>query len=368
MSSISFIDHTKIKVRAGDGGDGIVSFMSAKGKPKLGADGGDGGFGGDVFLVGTSRLNTLGTLRFRLTYNAENGTRGGVNNRRGADGDSLEIPVPLGTQIFDESGQLLGETVTEGQRILVAKGGKRGIGNARFLSSTRQAPQQAKKGEPGEERELVLELKVLADVGLAGLPNAGKSTLLSKLSAAKPKIADYPFTTLVPNLGVVERLQGNYEIDSFVIADIPGLIEGAAEGKGLGHEFLKHLERTKVVLYLISAFSETEEETSYGTFQLLQSELRKYRDEFINRPSLIVLNKIDLVDAETLEKVTAEFAANGYETLAISALAGTGLDKLRDKLFKMQAETVPTIATEEISEPSGKWMAKDVYEQVTYTH
>ncbi|MES2746432.1 MAG: GTPase ObgE, partial [Bdellovibrionota bacterium] len=238
---MKFIDQTEIDVRSGDGGDGLVSFRAAKYQPKAGLDGGDGGFGGSVYLVGNAQLNSLSSLYYRRMYAAENGGRGGTNNCTGADGDDLLIRVPVGTIAYDrETGRQVAEILEEGQQIMLAEGGVRGLGNFRFLSSTHQAAEESTAGSPGKELKISLELKLIADVGFAGFPNAGKSTLLSVISSATPKIADYPFTTLTPQLGVVD-VPGNSSWDSrsFVAADIPGLIEGASDGKGLGHEFLR---------------------------------------------------------------------------------------------------------------------------------
>lgn len=295
---MKFIDATEIIVKSGDGGPGLVSFRAARNRPKLGADGGDGGFGGDVYLIADERLNTLSTLRFKKTYRAENGARGGINNRNGRNGADCEVKVPLGTIVHDAlTGEHLGELVEIGQKLLVAKGGKRGLGNLRYLSSTHQAPEENTSGGPAIQLTLKLELKLLADVGIAGFPNAGKSTLLSVLSNARPLIADYPFTTLTPQLGVVD-VSDVTDIwgSSIVMADIPGLIEGASIGKGLGHEFLKHLERTRCLVYLLDGFLEPEE--ILDAFNKLKYEVSAYGTLLGSKSFLIVVNKIDLFDPE----------------------------------------------------------------------
>ena len=272
---MKFIDVTQIEVRAGRGGDGMVSFASSKGKPKLGPDGGDGGVGGDVYLEGSSQLNTLNSLRFKQIFKAEDGAKGGSNNCRGKSGQHQIIKVPLGTVVVDlETNGAIGEILADGQRLLVAKGGLRGLGNIHWVTSTHQAPHESKPGGDGQQFNLRLELKVIADVGLAGFPNAGKSTLLKCVSAAQPKIADYPFTTLTPQLGVVSFASIGAPFDEgFVIADIPGLIEGASEGRGLGHTFLKHLERTKLIVYVLDGFDE--ERTPLEAYQILAQELSR---------------------------------------------------------------------------------------------
>jgi GTP-binding protein len=331
-----FLDHTEILVRSGQGGRGMVSFRSGRHCPKAGADGGDGGSGGDVYLVGHRGINTLSHLRFRHQYKAENGTKGGVNSRTGKNGDDLEIPVPLGTVAFDSvTNAAIGEVLQNSQRVLIAKGGKKGIGNERFLSSTHQAPEESTPGGPAEERTLKLELKLLADIGFAGFPNAGKSTLLSAISAAKPKIADYPFTTLVPNLGVVD-VDANDLLNpkSYVAADIPGLIEGAADGKGLGHEFLKHLERTRVVAYVIDPF--TQELDPVEQFATLKAELEKYSIDLASKPATIVVTKMDLAPDDFDRQALVDFAAELSLPLCFVASATRdGLDQLKRLHFEL---------------------------------
>ncbi len=300
---MKFIDQTKIIVKSGDGGSGMVSFKTARNRPKLGADGGDGGFGGDVYLLGNSQLNTLEALRYKKVYRALHGDKGGTNNKTGKNGEHCYIKVPLGTVVKDSlSGEVICEILTSNEPVLIAKGGKRGLGNLRYLSSIHQAPEESTPGGKGEEKEISLELKLMADVGLAGFPNAGKSTLLGALSNAKPLIADYPFTTLTPQLGMVDisDITDVYG-DAIVMADIPGLIEGASEGKGLGHEFLKHLERTRIILYLLDGFLEPEE--IFDAFIKLQKELKAFSQELSRKVFAVVVNKIDLIsDEEIVDK------------------------------------------------------------------
>ncbi len=334
---MKFIDSIEIRVKAGRGGDGIVSFLRSKGKPKLGPDGGDGGTGGDVLMVGTRGLNTLSSLRYRAIYSAQDGGKGGSNRCRGKCGEDLLIPVPVGTVVFDElTGDKIGELLHDGEELLVASGGRHGLGNVHWVKSTHQAPEEFRPGGPGEERDLKLELKLLADVGLAGFPNAGKSTLLSRVSAARPKIADYPFTTLVPNLGVVELASDDYQQRAFVMADVPGLIEGASEGRGLGLQFLKHLERTSVIAYMIDVSDE--ERSPTAALKILQEELSSFGPELATKRSLVILTKCELVEPETLQKARSEIGTLGHETLAISAITGQGLGELKDRLYALVSE------------------------------
>jgi GTPase len=340
-SFMKFIDSTEIFVASGKGGDGLVSFKTARNMPRLGPDGGDGGHGGDVVVVAAPQLNTLSNVRYRSRFVAKDGAKGGPNGRTGATGDDAEIHVPLGTELHDaDSGRLICEILVPGQREIILEGGRRGFGNLRFVSSTHQAPEEYVAGQPGRELRLRLELKLLADVGLAGLPNAGKSTLLSVLSAATPKIADYPFTTLEPQLGVVEfKDRGEFDIKSFVIADIPGLIEGASEGRGLGHEFLKHLERTKIIAYVLDLFP-LDDVDPITTFKLIRSELFAYGEKLAAKKSIVILNKADLADglingSVQLETINREIKAMGYPVFIVSAAAKTGLDSLKIHLHEM---------------------------------
>ncbi len=294
-----FVDETKIKVIAGDGGNGVVSFRREKYIPRGGPDGGDGGDGGSVYLVGSHDLNTLADFRTIRTYTAKQGQKGSGRNMTGKKGEDLFVPVPNGTLVYDENtGELIGDVTEHGQKLLVAQGGFHGLGNTRFKSSVNRTPRQCTEGSAGERRELRLELKVLADVGLLGLPNAGKSTLIRSVSHAQPKVANYPFTTLHPNLGVVDV----DSLRSFVIADIPGLIEGAAEGAGLGIQFLKHLSRTRILLHVIdiAPFDQTDPVESAN---VILGELEKYNPEMLDEPRWLVLNKTDLLLDEEADTV-----------------------------------------------------------------
>lgn len=337
---MKFIDRTEIRVRSGRGGPGMVSFRSAKNLPKLGADGGDGGFGGSVYLLGDEQLNTLSSLYYKRLYAAEDGQKGGTNGRTGRNGADLIIPVPIGTVALNkDTGELVGEVLQAGEKLLIAKGGKRGLGNMRYLSSRHQAPEEHTPGGPAVELNLQLELKVLADVGLAGFPNAGKSTLLSVISAARPKVADYPFTTLVPQLGVVnlQDITGQWG-ESIVVADIPGLIEGASEGRGLGHDFLRHLERTKVICYVIDPY-DLEGRDASDAFAVLKKELKKFGQQLEQKNFMIVLTKADLREsAYETEKLLAEFKERGITAMAISAASGFGIVELKRQLWQMVCE------------------------------
>ena len=335
---MKFVDSTEVFIKAGDGGTGMVSFKTARNMPKLGCDGGDGGHGGNVVLVGNRQLNTLSNLRYKRQYEAEDGQRGGTSNKTGANGEDLVIPVPLGTQIIEaESGRLINEVLGHQQRIVVAKGGERGLGNQRFLTSTHQAPVEFTEGTKGESAHLRLELKLIADVGLAGFPNAGKSTLLSVMSSAKPKIADYPFTTLVPNLGVVElKDRSAFSGEAFVMADVPGLIEGAAEGKGLGHAFLRHLERTQLIAYLVTAVND-EEIAPVDAFKTLREELAQYSPELAAKPVCVILSKIDLIPADerraVIKKLSARLKKQGFDVLPVSSVENSGIDEIKRYLY-----------------------------------
>lgn len=296
---MKFVDEADIRVEAGDGGNGIVSFRREKYIPKGGPDGGDGGDGGSVYLVADENLNTLIDYRFERFHRAERGQNGQRTNCTGKGGSDLEVPVPVGTRATDmDTGEVLGDLMAHQQRLLVAKGGFHGLGNARFKSSTNRTPRQKSNGTPGDIRNLKLELMLLADVGLLGLPNAGKSTFIRSVSAAKPKVADYPFTTLVPNLGVV-RLENQR---SFVIADIPGLIEGAADGAGLGIQFLKHLERCRILLHLIDVLP-ADGSDPVTNAQAIIGELEKYNPALAAKPRWIIFNKVDLLLPEEAEEV-----------------------------------------------------------------
>jgi len=300
---MKFIDEATLKVQAGNGGRGCVSFRREKFVPFGGPDGGDGGDGGHVHLQAVEGLNTLADFRIQRTYKAKNGEPGSGNDRFGHGGADITISVPIGTVVTDvETGEQLGDLTEDGQRLLVAKGGKGGWGNTRFKSSTNRTPRKAGLGLPGEGRTLALELKLIADVGLLGLPNAGKSTLIRAVSAARPKVADYPFTTLFPNLGVVSVGPGR----SFVMADIPGLIEGAAEGAGLGIRFLKHLQRTRVLLHLVDICPPDPDADPVGDARIIVAELKKFATELASKPRWLVINKIDLLEPDEVERRTRE--------------------------------------------------------------
>jgi GTP-binding protein len=336
---VKFIDETMICAAAGRGGNGIATFKTAKGQPKLGPDGGDGGNGGDVVLIGDKQLNTLSQLRYKQWYRAKHGVHGGTNAKTGACGENKIIRVPVGTVVFDsESGEQLGELLEHGQPLVVAKGGQRGLGNIHWVRSTRQAPRQCSDGKPGEQRNIRLELKLLADIGLAGFPNAGKSTLLSRVSSARPKIADYPFTTLVPNLGVIDgSIVGEYWDRDVVVADIPGLIEGASEGRGLGIQFLKHLERTRAILYVLDAFDE--ETKPISAYQKLRDEMSAFDIDLTSKPSVLVLNKIDLIpEMAQRQKILDELRELGHEIMTISSVTGEGITELVHRMASLAAE------------------------------
>lgn len=325
---MKFVDEAVITVKAGNGGAGCCSFRREKYIPFGGPDGGDGGDGGSIFLEGNEDLNTLIDFRYQRDFKAQNGQSGMGSNCTGKKGDDLVIPVPIGTMVFDqETGELVGDIKSRGFKLLIAQGGFHGLGNTRYKSSTNRAPRQTSPGTPGEARQLRLELRVLADVGLLGLPNAGKSTLIRAVSSAKPKVADYPFTTLYPNLGVVRV--GPYR--SFVMADIPGLIEGAAEGAGLGHRFLKHLGRTCVLLHLVDILPPDESDPIENAKAII-NELAAYDPALLEKPRWLVINKIDLIQDPILRTEAIETLVSGLnwkgEVFPISAISGLGTEAL----------------------------------------
>ncbi len=323
---MKFIDEATIKVYAGDGGNGVATFRREKYEPMGGPNGGDGGKGGSVYVQADRNLNTLVDYRYTRTFRAQRGENGGSSDCYGAGGDDMVLKVPVGTVISDKAtGQMLIDLNTHDQKVMIAKGGNGGLGNIHFKSSVNRSPKQCTQGEPGESFELHLELKVLADVGLLGMPNAGKSTFIRSVSAAKPKVADYPFTTLHPNLGVV-RVDANR---SFVIADVPGLIEGAAEGAGLGHQFLRHLSRTSLLLHLVDIAPFDPDVDPVAEAKAIVNELKKYDEDLYNKPRWLVLNKIDMI--ENPQQVVADFVKNyGWEgrVFAISAISGVGCKEL----------------------------------------
>jgi len=326
---MKFVDEVKIFVKAGDGGRGCVSFRREKFVPRGGPDGGDGGDGGDVFVRVDRALGTLLDFRYKVHYKAESGVHGMGKNRHGKNGDTLVIQVPPGTLIYDkETGELLADLTEPDQQVLLLKGGMGGRGNARFATSTNQAPRHAQPGTPGEERWLRLELKLLADVGLLGFPNAGKSTLIAATSAARPKIADYPFTTLVPNLGVVRY--GGYK--SFVMADIPGLIRGASEGHGLGTRFLRHVERTDLFLHLLD-LSDPEGGDPVENFDAINRELEHHNPELLQKTQFVVLTKADIPEVRKgAEELIPLFEERGYRVFVVSAVTGDGVKPLIDAI------------------------------------
>ncbi len=344
-----FVDKVKVLVTAGNGGNGTVSFRHEKYIDKGGPDGGDGGNGGNVVLVANRNEDTLAAFRFHKLIKADDGQTGGKRKKHGRSGQDLEVGVPIGTVVLDEEGTQLADLTEDGQKAIIAKGGKGGFGNAHFTSSVRQAPRVAEKGEVGEEKELRFELKMIADVGLVGLPNAGKSTLLSRISNARPEIADYPFTTLIPNLGVVDIDKHS----SLLVADIPGLIEGASLGKGLGDDFLRHVERTSVLLHLIDAYSDD----IVASYKVIQQELKDYAVDLSKRPQTVVISKIDGLDQEIIDDLTRQLKAvvpKKTPIFAISSQSGAGLKELlfaaakqvkadRERQTAEEAEAVPVL-------------------------
>lgn len=339
MSSPNFIDYVKINCRSGKGGAGSVHFRREKYVPNGGPDGGDGGRGGHIILRGNQQLWTLLHLKYQKHIKAENGVNGQGNNKKGADGKDVVIEVPLGTVAKDaETGEVLLEITQNGEEKILLKGGRGGLGNWHFKTSTKQAPHFAQPGEAGEEKWIILELKVLADVGLVGFPNAGKSTLLSVISAAKPEIAPYPFTTLTPNLGVVKYK----DFQSFIVADIPGIIEGASEGKGLGLRFLRHIERNSLLLFMVSA----ESESISKEYKILLKELQKYNPELLEKPRVLAVTKIDLLDELALQKIRRTLPKN-IPSIFISALTNQNIEALKDLLWKQLSQANVSLITNE---------------------
>lgn len=340
-----FVDEVIIHLEAGRGGDGAATFRREKHVPRGGPDGGDGGRGGDVIMITDPMLTTLIDFRMKREYKAERGGNGSDNKKFGKNGQNIELRVPVGTQVTDlKTGVVIADLIHAGQREIIAKGGRGGRGNVHFVSSTHQTPRFAEKGEPAEIRDVRLDLKMLADVGLIGFPNVGKSTLISKISAARPKIADYPFTTLVPNLGVVQVAPGK----SFVVADIPGLIEGASEGAGLGHQFLRHVERTRMLVHVVDVSGLTMRDP-YEDFATVNRELAAYSDRLAGLPQLVALNKSDMPGAaEIVPGLRKHLEDQGYEIFEISALTNAGVqDLLYATSRALDAIPVPLISEAE---------------------
>ena len=338
-----FVDEVDIHVEAGGGGRGCLAFRREKFVPRGGPSGGDGGHGGSVYVVASPHINTLINFRFHPEFSAARGAHGMGSNRTGHAGEDLELAVPIGTLVYEKSAdpdqpsRLLADLAEEGQRVLVAKGGRGGLGNARFATSTNRAPRKVQPGEPGEIKDLRLELKLLADVGLVGFPNAGKSTLIARVSAARPKIADYPFTTLTPNLGVV-RLSDDR---SFVVADVPGLIEGAHRGLGLGHQFLRHLERTKVLVHVVDV-SGASGRDPVDDLDTVRRELELFQPTLAAKPQIVAADKIDALDADRAEAVAAlqrRAAQLDLPFLQISGVTGEGMPALLEAMWRRLAES-----------------------------
>jgi GTPase len=336
--SVRFIDEAEIEVKAGDGGNGSLSFWREKYVPQGGPDGGDGGRGGDIILEATSNLNTLADFRYKRKFKAEAGHNGMAQKCTGRDGEDTVILVPVGTLVFDaETNQVLADLI-QPQRLVIARGGNGGWGNARFATSINRTPRQTKPGLPGESHRLRLELKLLADVGIIGFPNAGKSTLISGVSAARPKIADYPFTTLIPNLGVVKIGPG----ESYVVADIPGLIEGASHGAGLGHQFLKHIERTQVLVHMLDCTDPAEE--ALRKFRIVNEELRSFNPAMLDRPQLVALNKLDVTGAEeTADELETALRSEGHAIHRISAATRLNLKEFSYAMWEAVKASRPKL-------------------------
>jgi len=327
-----FIDEVRIRVKAGDGGNGCLAFRREKYVPRGGPSGGDGGRGGDVVFLASEHYNTLLHFRFNPEHTAQRGRHGEGSNKTGRDGVSIEVPVPVGTVVYDEdNGELLHDFTKPGERFVIARGGRGGRGNQHFATPTHQAPTEHEPGRPGEEKHLRLELKLLADVGLVGFPNAGKSTLISRISAARPKIADYPFTTLEPNLGVVNVGDENFG-NTFVVADIPGLIEGAHLGHGLGVQFLRHIERTRLLVHLVDVSEATGRDPAED-FRIVMEELAGFSEDLVRKPMFLVASKVDAgQDPARIEELRSLAAEKGLPFFEISSVTGQGIEDLKYKI------------------------------------
>jgi GTP-binding protein len=345
---MKFVDEAKITIKAGDGGNGCLSFRREKYIPFGGPDGGDGGDGGDVYLIADEQVNTLIDFRYQRHFKAQRGENGRGRQCSGARGDDLVIKVPVGTEAWDDdTDELIGDLVKSGDKLMVAKGGWHGLGNLRYKSSINRAPRQTSDGTPGEERQLRLEMKLLADIGLLGLPNAGKSTFISQVSAAQPKVADYPFTTLHPNLGVVTLK----DVRSFVIADIPGLVEGAAEGAGLGIQFLRHLTRTRLLLHLVDMAPVDVEQDPVESVNIINNELKRYSDALGKQPQWLVLNKMDLVPEDIREELCQEVLSRlnwQGPVYHVSGKSGEGCDALCEDVMAFLETQQESAAPEDL--------------------
>ena len=353
-----FLDKTKIRIVSGRGGNGMVAWRREKYVDKGGPAGGDGGKGGDIYLIADENMSTLMDFKYKSVFKAEAGENGGIKNCHGRWAKDLYIKVPVGTVVKDvKTGNVIADLVEHEQNVLVAQGGRGGRGNARFATAQKRAPQFCEPGEPGIERELVLELKLIADVGLLGMPNAGKSTLISRISSAKPKIADYPFTTLVPNLGVVKGLNG----DGFVVADIPGLIEGASEGVGLGHDFLRHVERCRFLVHLI----DTTEENPFENYKIINNELEKHSQHLASLYQIIALNKIDAIDDEIKNKLLNQFNEVSSDVFLISAVTGEGVQELVNKMSEMVEKIEKPVSEIIVEEDLGAYNNDDSEYEIT---
>jgi len=349
-----FIDEAKIRVKAGNGGNGCLAFRREKFVPRGGPSGGDGGKGGDVVMESSERHNTLVHFRFNPEYKAERGRHGEGANKTGRDGESVLLKVPVGTIVYDgDSGEKVFDFSAPDERIVIARGGRGGRGNARFATSTHQAPREHEEGRPGEERTFRLELKLLADVGLVGYPNVGKSTLISRISAARPKIADYPFTTLEPNLGVVLVGQGPTE-KSFVVADIPGLIAGAHAGAGLGTQFLRHIERTRLLVHLVDVSDGSGRSDPVEDVEVIEGELSSFGAGLDEKPVIIVASKIDVANQEKLSKLKKYCRKQKLYLFPISAVTGEGIEKLKYAMAEKVEEVRNSLSSAEYRVPGGE--------------
>jgi GTPase len=348
-----FIDEATIRVKAGDGGNGCLAFRREKYVPRGGPSGGDGGKGGDVIMESSERHNTLVHFRFNPEYKAERGRHGEGSNKTGREGSDVLLKVPVGTIVYDsDSGEKVHDFSSRDDRIVIARGGRGGRGNAQFKTSTHQAPREHEDGRPGEERTLRLELKLLADVGLVGYPNVGKSTLISRISAARPKIADYPFTTLQPNLGVVVVRDPPNEI-SFVVADIPGLIEGAHEGAGLGTQFLRHIERTRLLAHLVDVSDASGRPDPVKDFEVIMGELKSFGAGLENKPMILAASKCDVANKDKLAKLKRFAKKEELELFAISAVTGEGVEKLKYAMAEKVEEVRKAAASADVVEETG---------------